>query len=85
MNDQFLTELQNVMGGSGIFMEEPMKKHTTFRVGGPADVLVQPCLLYTSTVICDENFSVLDWVHGSWIDVDVRVEFLHGNFVSTCF
>ena len=42
MNDQFLKELQNVMGGSGIFMEEPMKKHTTFRVGGPADVLVQP-------------------------------------------
>ena len=42
MNDQFLTELQNVMGGSGIFMEEPMKKHTTFRVGGPADVLVPP-------------------------------------------
>lgn len=42
MNDQFLTELENVMGGSGIFMEEPMKKHTTFRVGGPADVLVQP-------------------------------------------
>ena len=42
MNDQFLTELQNVMGGSGIFMEEPMKKHTTFRVGGPADVMVQP-------------------------------------------
>ena len=42
MNDQFLTELQKVMGGSGIFMEEPMKKHTTFRVGGPADVLVQP-------------------------------------------
>ena len=42
MNDLFLTELQNVMGGSGIFMEEPMKKHTTFRVGGPADVLVQP-------------------------------------------
>ena len=42
MNDQFLTELQNVMGGSWIFMEEPMKKHTTFRVGGPADVLVQP-------------------------------------------
>ena len=42
MNEQFLKDLQNVMGGSGIFMEEPMKKHTTFRVGGPADVLVQP-------------------------------------------
>ena len=42
MNDQFLTELEKIMAGSGIFMEEPMKKHTTFRVGGPADVLVQP-------------------------------------------
>ena len=42
MNDQFLTELENIMAGSGIFMEEPMKKHTTFRVGGSADVLVQP-------------------------------------------
>ena len=42
MNDQFLTELENIMAGSAIFMEEPMKKHTTFRVGGPADVLVQP-------------------------------------------
>lgn len=42
MNDQFLTELENIMAGSGIFMEEPMKKHTTFRVGGPADVLVCP-------------------------------------------
>ena len=42
MNDQFLTELENIMAGSGNFMEEPMKKHTTFRVGGPADVLVQP-------------------------------------------
>ena len=42
MNYQFLTELENIMAGSGIFMEEPMKKHTTFRVGGPAEVLVQP-------------------------------------------
>ena len=41
MNDQFLTELQNVMGGSGIFMEEPMKKHTTFKIGGPADIFVK--------------------------------------------
>ena len=32
-----------------------------------------------------KNFTVLDWVHGSWIDVDVRVEFLHGNFVSASF
>ena len=57
MNDQFLTELQNVMGGSGIFMEEPMKKHTTFRVGGPADVLVQPdeTALAAILALCRQN------------------------------
>ena len=42
MNDHFFTELKNVTGDSGIFFKEPMKKHTTFRVGGPADVLVCP-------------------------------------------
>ena len=41
MNDQFLTELQNVMGGSGIFMEEPMKKHTSFKIGGNADIFIK--------------------------------------------
>ncbi len=42
MNDKFLTELKRVMDSSQIFCGEPMKKHTTFRVGGPADVLVLP-------------------------------------------
>lgn len=42
MNDKFLTELKRVMDSSQIFCGESMKKHTTFRVGGPADVLVLP-------------------------------------------
>ena len=42
MNQQFLTELNAVVEENRIFTDEPMKKHTTFRVGGPADVLVMP-------------------------------------------
>ena len=42
MNQQFLTELKAVTAENRIFTDEPMKKHTTFRVGGPADVLIQP-------------------------------------------
>ena len=38
-----------------------------------------------SAVIGNENFSVLDRVHGTRIDVDVRIEFLHGNFVAAGF
>lgn len=42
MNQQFLTELKAVTAENRIFTDEPMKKHTTFRVGGPADILVRP-------------------------------------------
>lgn len=31
-----------VVGREGVWPDEPMKKHTTFRVGGPADLLVCP-------------------------------------------
>lgn len=42
MTEQFLTELGTILEKDRIFEKEPMKKHTTFRVGGPADVLIQP-------------------------------------------
>lgn len=42
MNQQFLTELKTILEEGQIRENEPMKKHTTFRVGGPADVLIQP-------------------------------------------
>lgn len=35
MNQQFLTELKAVTAENRIFTDEPMKKHTTFRVGEP--------------------------------------------------
>ena len=42
MNTEFLNELRKKTGTGFIFEKEPMKQHTTFRVGGPADVLVTP-------------------------------------------
>ena len=36
-----------------------------------------------SAVVCDEDFAVLYRVHGTWVDVDVGVKFLHGNFVAS--
>ena len=38
-----------------------------------------------STIIGDENFAVFKRVHGARIDVDVRVEFLHGDTQTTQF
>ncbi len=42
MNQQFVETLKRSIGQEKVFEQEPMKRHTTFRVGGPADVLVRP-------------------------------------------
>ena len=42
MYNEFLNELKEKINDSWIHENEPMKQHTTFRVGGPADVLVTP-------------------------------------------
>ena len=42
MNQEFYQKLCTIVGEEQILTEEPMKKHTTFRIGGPADFLVLP-------------------------------------------
>ncbi len=40
MNDVFLTDLYNIIEAANIREHEPMKNHTTFKVGGAARVMV---------------------------------------------
>ena len=42
MNREFYQKLCTIVGEEQILTEEPMKKHTTFRIGGSADFLVLP-------------------------------------------
>ena len=42
MKESFLTQLEHITDSTCIHLQEPMSRHTTFRVGGPADVLVTP-------------------------------------------
>lgn len=43
MNKQDIYEnLLNILDKEDIKIDEPMKKHISFKVGGPADVLVKP-------------------------------------------
>lgn len=42
MDQKFIEELQGIAGEENVRQREPMSKHTTFRVGGPADVMVWP-------------------------------------------
>lgn len=42
MNLEFYNQLITVIEEERVLTEEPMKKHTTFRVGGNADYFVMP-------------------------------------------
>lgn len=42
MNQEFEHRLEELLKKEQILRDEPMKQHTTFRIGGPADYLVMP-------------------------------------------
>lgn len=42
MNQNLYQKLINILDRENVLPDEPMKKHTTFRIGGPADYLVTP-------------------------------------------
>lgn len=42
MNQRLYEKLTEALSSDRVFLDEPMKKHTTFRIGGPADYFVCP-------------------------------------------
>ena len=44
MKHEFYNQLKEIISEDEILLDEPMKKHTTFRIGGNADMFVSPKL-----------------------------------------
>ena len=42
MQKEFYERLIDIMDQESVLLDEPMKKHTTFRIGGPSDYFVLP-------------------------------------------
>ena len=42
MSDEIVTRLINITGKDNVRINEPMKNHTTFKIGGPAQYYVTP-------------------------------------------
>lgn len=42
MNQEFYNEMEKLLSPEAILINEPMSKHTTFRIGGNADMFVSP-------------------------------------------
>ena len=44
MNTSLIEQLKEILPPESVLVEEPMSRHTTFRIGGNADVFVSPAL-----------------------------------------
>ncbi len=42
LNDAFIRDIKTILKPEQFFIDEPMYKHTTFKIGGPADYLIFP-------------------------------------------
>ena len=42
MNQKVIEKFNNLLGEENVKVNEPMKRHTTFRIGGPADYFLLP-------------------------------------------
>lgn len=51
MNREFYDRLTTIVSSENIAFEEPMKKHTTFRIGGIADIYVTPSIAQVPQII----------------------------------
>lgn len=41
-NEEFVQKLVSVVGKDGVSVNEPMANHTSFKIGGPADIMTYP-------------------------------------------
>lgn len=51
MKQEFLDKIRAVVSSENVWEEEPMSRHTTFRVGGKADVFVTPAISQIAAVL----------------------------------
>lgn len=51
MNKEFYDRLTAIVSVENVLLDEPMKKHTTFRVGGNADIFVCPKIDQVSKIV----------------------------------
>ena len=78
--------LRNITGEERIKLNEPMKNHTSFRVGGPADILVCPESLeqLTETVRECRRNNVPFYIEGNGTNLLVTDKGIRGVVIKTC-
>ncbi len=75
--------LAEIVGSSNVFTDEPMIKHTSFKLGGPADYLVTPHDIAGLTGVCSvcEQNGIPLFVMGNGTNLIVRDKGIRGVVV----
>ena len=55
MNKEFLQSLREQIKSGTVTEQEPMSRHTSFSIGGPADVFVQPATKEECDFLCQRS------------------------------
>lgn len=76
-------EIEKIAGQENVKLDEPMKNHTSFKVGGPADILVTPVSVSQLSQILKlcKNKSVPVFVMGNGTNLIVRDKGIRGVVV----
>ncbi|EJO5346871.1 UDP-N-acetylmuramate dehydrogenase [Clostridium botulinum] len=71
---KFVLQFEDIVGNNNVLIDEPMKNHTSFKVGGPADMLIMPTTLEQvreSILLCKDN-SIPYYIIGNGSNLLVR-------------
>lgn len=82
----FSKDFENIVGINNIFIDEPMKKHTSFKVGGPADFLILPTSFQQvkdCIVLCKRN-NIPYYIIGNGSNLLVKDAGIRGAVIKFC-
>ncbi|MCX8129255.1 MAG: UDP-N-acetylmuramate dehydrogenase [Clostridia bacterium] len=80
INEKVAGLIRNIAGEENIKINEPMKLHTSFKVGGPADILVKPASAVELAKIVDvcNSFDMGFYIMGNGTNLVVRDKGVRG-------
>lgn len=86
MNEKFYSELKKILAEDYIKLKEPMKNHTTFRIGGEADYFVMPGTKeeLKAVAACCRNFKMPYYIIGNGSNLLVSDKGYRGVIIQ-CF
>ena len=79
--DEILQSLRSITSEENILVNEPLKNHTTFKVGGPADILVTPTS--KEELIACLKLDITKFVMGNGSNLIVKDKGIRGLVIKT--